>query len=146
MVDAKIRLTFLNETDLKIKPQTCLDTLVSLSTFYVCFWRIFSLHAVLDGGFWRINLELKKKAFEEKEGSSYSIYSSSYTMQTNDFKPTFIPIVTIQSVTRETDSHLKKKRIPILPILARKLRIQYQVLFPLKVDECDFFVGFYGPV
>ena len=106
MVDAKIRLTFSNETDLKIKPQTCLDTLVSLSTFYVCFWRIFSLHAVLDGGFWRINLELKKKAFEEKEGSSYSIYSSSYTMQTNDFKPTFIPIVTIQSVTRETDSHL----------------------------------------
>ena len=110
MVDAKIRLTFSNETDLKIMPQTCLDTLVSLSTFYVCFWRIFSLHAVLDGGFWRINLELKKKAFEEKEGSSYSIYSSSYTMQTNDFKPTFIPIVTIQSVTRETDSHLKKKK------------------------------------
>ena len=106
--DAKIRLTFLNETDLKIKPQTCLDTLVSLSTFYVCFWRIFSLHAVLDGGFWRINLELKKKKLSRRteEGSSYSIYSSSYTMQTNDFKPTFIPIVSIQSVTRETDSHL----------------------------------------
>ena len=68
MVDAKIRLTFSNETDLKIKPQTCLDTLVSLSTFYVCFWRIFSLHAVLDGGFLRINLELKKKLSRRKRG------------------------------------------------------------------------------
>ena len=64
-------------------------------------------------------------------------------MQTNDFKPTFIPIVTIQSVTRETDSHLKKKKDSYPANFGAKIRIQYQVLFPLKVDECDFFVGFY---
>ena len=63
LVNVKIKLTFLNETDLKIMPG-----LVSLSIFYVCFWRIFSLHAVLDGGFWRINLELKKKSFRGEGG------------------------------------------------------------------------------
>ena len=106
LFDFKIKLTFLNESDPKDHASNLLGH-PGLSFYFLCvFLENFLLACSFGWRFLEDQPWTEKKAFEEKEGSSYSIYSSSYTMQTNDFKPTFIPIVTIQSVTRETDSHL----------------------------------------